>query len=752
MKKSLLNPAKTGLLIVSFLLVCGIAYGQTYTAVASGDWSNTATWSGGIVPPTTLGAGEEVVIGATFTVTMDQDVTINGNLSGIDVEGTLTAVPHITLNVTSGAITGTGSINTATVMLGILGTFTFTGSLTADTLTNSIVSLGSAAQITVNEALILPAILNVNAGSSLTLGVNSTIFLSGGGITLSTGGTLNLTSNYNVEYTVMSATAGLELSGSGLGNVIIDVGSLNNITLSTNLVMNDSLKFVSGTLILNGYNLTANGEISGDVMIAGNAASNLTINTSGGLASSIMFPVGFQNLDNLTINVGSGNSVVISSNLAISGNLTISGNSNLNVSGVTLTLAGNMTGTGDLVVNGNTNLAITATNSITGNINLSGTTLGNFMLNIGSANSAMLGTALNVDTLNLMSGTLVLNGSNLSINTNITAGGTGVILSTPSSNITVTTAASLAGSLVFSTSGDTINNLTVNVGSGGSLMLGSNLVVNGTLDFMNGYVNLGSNMLNIGVAGSISGANSTAYIITGVGGYLTMYANVGNTTTFAVGDDANYLPAEITLNSGSSTGTIGVNVSSGVYAQGTGGAMISATQPMVNATWLFQNNIGTGLNTNMNLYWMASAEVNGFVHTNDYISHYLSAWDDIGDSMTAMASGSLYFVTRTDITSMSPFAVFDQQTIPTGINEVAVGTGGFEIYPNPAYDNLYIKNSTGNTDAIYVEIYNTLGQIVSKFQFKDALFAVPVNELATGTYLIKFYTSETAVVKKFVKL
>ncbi len=80
------------------------------------------------------------------------------------------------------------------------------------------------------------------------------------------------------------------------------------------------------------------------------------------------------------------------------------------------------------------------------------------------------------------------------------------------------------------------------------------------------------------------------------------------------------------------------------------------------------------------------------------------------------------------------------------------GTGGFEIYPNPAYDNLYIKNSTGNTDAIYVEIYNTLGQIVSKFQFKDALFAVPVNELATGTYLIKFYTSETAVVKKFVKL
>jgi fibronectin-binding autotransporter adhesin len=752
MKKSLLNPAKSGLLIVSFLLVCGIAYGQTFTAVASGDWSNTATWSGGTIPPTTIGAGQEVIIGATFTVTMDNDVTLNGNLSEIDVEGTLTAVPHITLNVTSGAITGSGSINTATIMLGVLGSLTFTGSITADTLMNSIISLGSSAQITVNEALILPAFLNVNAGSSLMLGANSTIVLSGGGVTLSTGGTLNLTSNYNVDYTTLSTTSGLELSGSGLGNVTINVGNSNSITLSSNLVMTDSLKFISGTLILNGYNLTANGEISGDIMIAGNAASNLTINTSGGLASSIMFSAGFQNLDDLTINVGSGNSVIISSNLTVSGNLAISGSSNLNVSGVTLTLAGNMTGTGNLVVNGNTNLDITASNSIYGNINLSGTALGNFLLNIGSGNSAMLGTALNVDTLDLMSGALVLGGNNLIINASITGGGTGAILSTPSSNVTVTAAASVAGPLVFLTSSDTINNLTVNIGSGGSLMLGSNLVINGTLDFMNGYVNLAGNALNIGAAGSISGASSTAYIITEGGGYLTMYANVGSTTTFAVGNIANYLPAEITLNSGSSSGTVGVNVSSGVYSQGTAGIMISATQPMVDATWLFQNNIGTGLNTNMNLYWMASAEVNGFVHSNDYISHYVSAWDDIGDSMTAMASGSLYFVTRTNITSMSPFAVFDQQTIPTGINNIVVGSVGFEIYPNPAYDNLYIKNTTGNTDAIYVEIYNTLGQVVSRFQFKDAVFAVPVNELATGTYFIKFYTNNTAVVKKFVKL
>jgi Secretion system C-terminal sorting domain len=257
----------------------------------------------------------------------------------------------------------------------------------------------------------------------------------------------------------------------------------------------------------------------------------------------------------------------------------------------------------------------------------------------------------------------------------------------------------------------------------------------------------------MGINGTITGAGANSYVITSGSGNLIMYANLTNATKFEVGTTT-YLPAQITLNAGSGTGTIGVNVSSGVHAQGTSGVLISASQPMVDATWLFQNNIGSGINSNMKLSWTASAEVNGFLHSDDYISHYASVWDNIGDSMSAAFSGGMYSVTRANITSMSPFAVFDQETVPTGISELSSASAGDNIilYPNPASQNLYIKNTFNSGSLITAEIYNTLGQKVSSYQFKDAVFAVPVSELSTGTYLIRFYNDNMQVVKKFSKL
>lgn len=753
MKKRLLNPTKITLLIASFMLVCGMSYATTYTAVVSGNWSSTTTW-GGSAPPFNITNADQINIGAGVNVTMDQNVILNNALASINVLGTLSSGAHIKLDVVSGLITGTGNISAAQVILDAAGSLTFTGAITADTLINSIVSLSSAARIMVNDELTLAAATIINTGGSLTMGTNSEVTVSGGSLAVSGSGTLNLAATYNVNYVVMSTTTGLELSGSGLNKVTLNVGSSNNVTLSTNLTTNDSLKFISGTLILNAWNLTANGMVSGNVMIAGSATSNLTINTSGGLSSSIMFPAGFEDLNNLTINVGSGNTVKISSDLTVHGNLDIMGSSKLDISGVMLTMKGDVTGTGWLVVNTGSDLVLTTTNSITGNINITGTAFGKFTVNIGSGNAVKLGANLMVDTLDLTTGILVLNGNNVSISGDITAGGTGVILSTAVSDISVTAAAAIHGMLTLDVPSDSVNNLTINIAGSGSLKLGSDLVVKGNLDLMTGFVDVTNNNLNIGISGTITGAGPSAYIITSGSGNLVMNATLSGSTTFAVGTSTNYFPAVLTLNPSSATGTIGVNVSSGVYSQGTSGIEISTFEPMVNATWLFQNNIGAGLNTNMNLYWQASAEVNGFVRTYDYISHFESSvWDDIGDSMNAQTSGSLYFVTRSNITSMSPFAVFDQATVPTGINEVANKTGTIEIYPNPAYQNLYIKNTTGLNELVNVEIYNTLGQLVSRSQFNDAVIAIPVYNLATGTYLIRFFNNDGMdLVKKFSKL
>lgn len=591
MKNQLRNPVKIMLLCASFLLVRELANGSTYTAVASGKWSSATTW-GGTPPPFTLSSDIDITINAGITVTMDSDVTVNNVLALIDVVGTLSASANGKLTVSSGMVTGIGSIDASELILSAPGIFSFTGALTVDTLINSIVSLSTFSQITVNDKLILNNSIEFGTGGTLTMGANSNITISGGGIILS-GGSLNLTAKYSVDYVSVNAITGMELSGSGLGSVTINVGVSNKVTLGMNLTTNDSLTIVSGTLMLNGYNLTVNGVVS--------------------------------------------------------------------------------------------------------------------------------------------------------------SGGAGLIFSTYLSSISIGSLASIAGTLTFDVSGDTVKNLSINIGGGGSVKIGSNLVVNGMLQFSAGYLDIQDNNLSIGLGGTIAGANANSYIITSGSGSLIMNALVNDTTVFQVGTLTNYFPAAISLNNGSGTGTIGVNVSAGVYSKGITGIEISNYEPMVDATWLFQNNIGGSINANMKLSWEMATEVNGFTHGADYISHYESIWDNIGDSMGAMVSGNLYFVTRDNIVSMSPFTIFDNQTIPTSITPVAGNSAMFEIYPNPASDNLYVNN-TGLTDAVYGEICDMLGQVVTTFQFKDSPGIIPVSTLPGGIYMIRVYTDNTSVVKKFIKL
>ncbi|HXP49667.1 MAG TPA: hypothetical protein VN922_06935, partial [Bacteroidia bacterium] len=633
MKTKLYKSGKIGILLLAATLVGGFASGATYTAVASGNWSSSATW-GGTAPHFTLGATDQVTIGAGLTVTMDSTVVVNGLLAQISVNGTLTSATN-SIILTTGTIAGTGTISANNVVLNTGSTFSFAGSVNANAFTNSIASLSSSAIIMVNNSLTLNSIIDITTGGSLTMGSSSSINIKGGSLSVN-GGTLGLTSAYTVNYTSASATAGMELSGSGLKTVTINVTGSNSVALSSDVTLNDSLKLISGSLMLNGYGLTLNGQVSGTGTFMGDANANLTIATSGGLSSSIAFASGSQMLNSFTLNVGSGKSVALASSLAVGGSLSLSGGSNLNISGVALTLNGGFSGTGALMVSSKSNLTINGSASISSPISLSGAALGNFTLNVGSGNTVTLGSDMVVDTIYMQTGTLVLNSHNLSINGSITAAGSGMIFATSASNVSVTASNSTAGSLSFSYPGNTVNNFNVSIGAPGSVVLGSDLIVAGTLNLISGHVSTGSSNLQIAATGSITGATANSYVITGANGYLTMNATTSGTATFPVGTAAYYAPASITLNSGSSTGTVGVNVSSGVYAQGTSGALLSTTQPMVNSTWLFQTSITSGLDADMQLTWSPSTEVNGFIHTGDYISHYVSgAWDDIGDSLNS---------------------------------------------------------------------------------------------------------------------
>jgi len=397
------------------------------------------------------------------------------------------------------------------------------------------------------------------------------------------------------------------------------------------------------------------------------------------------------------------------------------------------------------------------TSAVTTGAELTGSGLNNVTVNVSSGSSVTLNNNLNVDTLTLTSGSLDLNSKNLTINGNLQSTEGATVSSTSSSNITINTANSPTGSIAFSANGNTVNNLTINIANGGTLNFASsnsNLTVAGTLTLTKGNINIGGNTLTVAASGSISGSGSTSYIITGTGGYLAMSLTAGASagSMYPVGTSTNYFPAMAQLNSGSANGIIMVNASDNVYAHGTTGNMLSANQPLVNATWDFTSNISSNMNTKMTLMWSSSAEVNAFDRTKAYISHYTNGQWDVTATASATAEGNgMYAISRDNITSFSPFAVFDQNT--AGIDRsIGSDNGNISLYPNPATNNIYVSNVLDINKSTYVEITNISGRIVGSGTLNGNNQAIDISQLAKGCYFIRLYNQNSSIVQKFIKI
>lgn len=67
-------------ILLVLITVCAFALvnAQTYTTIANGNWSSPSTWSGGIVPPTTLNSSQIVNINHSVIYNQGNDLTING--------------------------------------------------------------------------------------------------------------------------------------------------------------------------------------------------------------------------------------------------------------------------------------------------------------------------------------------------------------------------------------------------------------------------------------------------------------------------------------------------------------------------------------------------------------------------------------------------------------------------------------------------------------------------------------------------
>jgi hypothetical protein len=675
MKKKLLMLKKTVLASLIVLFVSTGIQAATFTAVQSGDWSSSSTW--GTTAPSFSVSSDQITIPSGISVTMDNNVTINGALAELKVNGNLNGSTSTTLAIAAGTLSGAGNITTGTVAFGAGAVFTFTGTITTNNLVTATLDLKTSATIIVKETLTLTSgVLSIQSGGSLTVNSGATVIVSGGQI-VTNGGTLTLSSGYNVSYMSTGATAGLELNGGTVHDLTINIPSGQKITLASDLTVTGTLTLTSGVLNLSTSNLTLTGDVaaSGNGTITSTLASSITINTSNSLSGSLNF-TGTNAVNNLTVNVGSGNHAQIN---------------------------------GDLTVNG---------------------------------------------TLTLTSGTLIVSQSTFTIQGNIASAGSGTLSTSSNDNLVISTSTSPSGSITFASGSNSLNNLTINILDGGTVKVSSGLTVNGTLNFMKGHIDMGSNNLTIGSSGSITGASSSSYVITSMYGSLSMTLTSGTSTavTYPVGTVAYYLPVAVMLNTGSTSGTVSVGAFPHVYGHGTTGTLISATQHAVDATWDIQTSFTNNLNMNIELMWPASAEVNGFDRSKAYISHFINGnWDMMAATNAIAEANGMYGLKKSNITSLSPFAVFDQSTQSAIEYPATENTTAFSIYPNPVGDNLMINTATLPQNCV-LQVCGIDGKLIGTYRISQLTSTIPVTNLKSGCYFIKLSDEKSETVLKFIKM
>lgn len=739
---------KTALLTAVLIFGTSLASMATsYTAVISGNWSSSLTW-GGTAPGFNITGADNVVIPTGVTVTQDADVTMTNASATLSVVGTLTGTTN--LNLTAGTLSGAGTVVLNDLTVGTGGLITSVGTISVSQLANSQATLAISAVMNVSNTVVLNAgVAQLATGGALNLANNTTITMAGGTFN-PLAGLPTLAGTYNLMYTGAVSAIGAEASLTGLRNVTVNLASATNqLTMAANTTVTGVLALQQGVLNLAGNTLTIVGGINSSATgsIAGSATSNLIVNGTGSIGT-LAFTSGAQTIHNLTLAIAGGGSVSMASNLAVNGVTTLTSGS-LNLNGYNLNIGGTIAAAGLGTITGNsTSSLILSGTGLVGTLPLStgGNTLGSLTVDITSAGSVLLGSALTVsNALILTSGSLNLNGQNLTIGGAIT--GTGTITGNLLSDITFNGMGN-AGSFALTTASQTIHNLTINIGSAGTVALGSPVTVAGTLTLAQGTLDIAKSDLTILATGVLTGGSAASYIVTSDTGSLIMtVANAGANGLFQVGTLANYAPVTVTNNS-TVLGTFSVLAREGVLLNGIAGADIAQFQPVVNTSWNVESSIVTGALVNLQMGWATAMQVNGFDNSQAYISHYTAgAWNTSAISAATLVGGS-YALSLTGVTSFSPFAVFGKN-VTLGV--VAVNNNDMlNVYPNPASDRLTIQ--TGSTDKTNVEISDLSGQIVGQYQLSGADNTINVANLNAGSYLIKVSGNTTSSVKKFVKI
>jgi hypothetical protein len=369
----------------------------------------------------------------------------------------------------------------------------------------------------------------------------------------------------------------------------------------------------------------------------------------------------------------------------------------------TINCSGTFNQTGGTITESSTGSGVININATSGNQNItqSGTINNTINWNIGTGTSTNTATLL---TGVVTAGTMtVANNASISLGTQVVSGTGTFVASTGSTLITANTSginttgatgsvqtttrtftntgvkysynggsAQAAGTAIGAAA--SIANLTINNSAG--VTLSSNVQsLTGTLTLTSGNLSLSTFDLNIGSAGTISGAGASKYLVTGSTGQLKKTA-LTTAFTFPVGNSA-YNP--ITLTNSGTSDTYGIRVVDGALANANSSTLV------VNRAWVVSEAVAGGSALTAVPQYNTGEEASGF---NAGTTPYVGFWNgSVWSQASAVLAGSNPF-TATAGSALSP------SDITTGTQYFAIGKDNGLL--QPAVD--YTWNGSSDTD------------------------------------------------------
>lgn len=617
--------------------------------------------------------------------------------------------------------------------------------------------------MSISDSLILEdGSLTISTGGTIDLSPNSNVKVNNGAMTIS-GGTFSNVNAYSTYYVGASKSTGIEAMGSGMTDLMVMLNNGETLLMGSDIDAQGNIMLSGGNLNLNGFDLTINNDFiaSNGSMLEGNANSSLNVFTDTDLSSDIAFASGSETIGKIHVDDGlNGNyTLTILSDVNIAnelyaqrGNIELNGNYTLsNENGAELKFAkGNLILNNDANFDGSNsyNLSYLADSKNTG-AELIGSGLTNLTLDMydGDAEvNLMSDLTLNGDLI-LNTGALVIGDHSLILNGDVMSTNTGTIAGSGNSNLIFSSTSGVSDTVNINSQNNSFNKLALNFDSNADLMLDGDLLLD-SLDLTNGSLLIYDNEIMMGSNAEIIGSDENHYIKIDGQGKLSMTINGSSQgyVTYPVGTTTSFSPAHLELN-GSTSEVYSVNVRNGVLIYGTSGYDMTMDQPIVDRTWDISSSTSTSVDVNMKLNWSAGMEVNGFDRTDAYITHYTNGnWDETaGASATTTASG-MFELSRNSVSSLSPFAITDKSST-VDIEENFIISS---IYPNPTKGLVYIELK--DADRANIELLDASGRIIKTSNNNGSRVSnIDLGTLPEGVYFVRITKGNNVSTKRLIK-